>query len=96
MRRNGRVGRHENLDPERSGGSSPSIAGGEELPEVSDLAWRKSRFSTANGDCVEIAVQAGGVAVRDSKDKNGHILLFRRDEWQQFIGDMKAGNPMVP
>ncbi|MFF5264298.1 DUF397 domain-containing protein [Actinomadura viridis] len=44
-----------------------------------DLAvakWRKSNYSGSNGgNCVELASLAGVVAVRDSKDPGGPVLL---------------------
>jgi hypothetical protein len=39
-------------------------------------SWRKSSFSLANGDCVEVAVTADAVAVRDSKNPAGPMLEF--------------------
>jgi hypothetical protein len=57
---------------------------------LSGLAWRKSRASTTNGDCIEVACfPAGGVAVRDSKDKAGAILRFSHDSWQQFLDEVR-------
>lgn len=39
--------------------------------------WRKSSYSSGGGNCVEVAVLADGrVAVRDSKDPDGGMLLF--------------------
>jgi Domain of unknown function (DUF397) len=32
---------------------------------------------------------AGGVAVRDSKDKAGAILRFSNDSWQQFLDEVR-------
>jgi Domain of unknown function (DUF397) len=47
--------------------------------------------STVNGDCVEVAhLPAGGIAVRDSKDKNGLILRFAAVEWGLFITGIKT------
>jgi hypothetical protein len=31
------------------------------------------------------------MGVRDSKDKNGPILRFSRDEWHQFMSEIQDG-----
>jgi hypothetical protein len=47
--------------------------------ELSNATWRKSSYSGSNGgDCVELADAAGAVAVRDSKDPHGPVLLLTR------------------
>lgn len=33
----------------------------------------------------------GSAQVRDSKDPNGPVLTFSRDEWLAFIGGVRAG-----
>jgi len=52
--------------------------------------WRKSSKSASNG-CVEVARVAGKVAVRDSKDKEGPVLLFTAFEWDAFISGVRSG-----
>ncbi len=42
---------------------------------MTPLVWRKSSF-TGNENCVEVALVAGGFAVRDSKDPGGPVLVF--------------------
>jgi hypothetical protein len=61
--------------------------------ERSRLNWRKSSYSTTNGGgCVEVATNLPGiVAVRDSKNPDGPVLIFAPGDWQEFIADVKAG-----
>lgn len=60
------------------------------LPETAQ--WRKSTRSGAYGDnCVEVAVTADVIGVRDSKDTAGPVLLFTRGEWDAFVGGAKDG-----
>lgn len=56
------------------------------------LGWRRSSFSYANGDCVEVAVLPEGlVAVRDSKDApHGPILRFTAAEWRAFTNGVRC------
>jgi hypothetical protein len=55
-------------------------------------AFRKSTYSGgANANCVEVALMADGVRVRDSKDRGGPILRFTFSEWAAFIAGAQAG-----
>jgi hypothetical protein len=58
--------------------------------DLSRAQWRKSTRSGYNG-CVEVAFVDGRVAVRDSKDKRGPVLLFSAAEWQAFMGGARDG-----
>ncbi|WP_433229680.1 DUF397 domain-containing protein [Actinomadura formosensis] len=50
-----------------------------ELASIPATNWRKSTHSGPNGgNCIELADAAGVVAVRDSKDPDGPILLLTR------------------
>lgn len=53
--------------------------------------WRRSSRSSGNGACVEIAFVEGLVAVRDSKQTRGPILVFSPAEWNAFFGSAKQG-----
>ncbi|GGK90639.1 hypothetical protein Sme01_53130 [Sphaerisporangium melleum] len=61
--------------------------------DLSQAAWRRSSRSGNNGgECVEVA---GGlphvVAVRDSKNAAGPVLVFRSDDWSDFLRAVKSG-----
>ncbi len=43
------------------------------------------------GNCVEVGqLPGGGVAVRDTKDRD-HALVFTPDEWTAFVAGVKNG-----
>jgi hypothetical protein len=57
------------------------------------VAWRKSRYSSPSGNCVEVAELPGGaVAIRDSRDAGGPALIFTRAEWDAFAGRARDGD----
>ena len=58
---------------------------------VSRLSWRKSTYSIANGECVEVAAVGGGVAVRDSSRQYDTRLQFPAADWRNFIAVVKKG-----
>jgi hypothetical protein len=90
MRREATVRRREYPDSGPWADSSSSVRGDTGAAELRGLAWKKSSASTANGDCIEVACfPAGGVAVRDSKDKDGAVLRFNHDSWQQFLDEVR-------
>jgi Domain of unknown function (DUF397) len=60
------------------------------MVDPTTLRWRKSSHSGGNG-CVEVAVVGDVVAVRDSKDQAGPVLLFSAHEWRAFAAGMRDG-----
>jgi hypothetical protein len=54
-------------------------------------AWRKSSHSSGQGACVEVAGLRTTVAVRDSKDPHGPVLVVTPAQWQSFTSSIKAG-----
>jgi hypothetical protein len=55
--------------------------------------WRKSsRSQTSN--CIEVAPLGGGdapIAVRDSKDRGGRVLIVDRLQWSRFVAAATGG-----
>ena len=60
------------------------------MVDPTTIGWRKSSHSGSNG-CVEVAVAGDQVAVRDSKDQAGPVLLFSTEEWRAFAAGMRDG-----
>ncbi|MFF0490279.1 DUF397 domain-containing protein [Nocardia sp. NPDC003482] len=57
-----------------------------------NLAWRKSTFSNPSGNCVEVADMPNGlVAMRNSRDPEGAVLVYTRPEIDAFLRGAKSG-----
>jgi hypothetical protein len=57
--------------------------------ELTGITWRvSSRSNSGGGNCVEVGALVDGsgrVAVRDSTDRTGPVLLFPRTAWTAFL-----------
>ena len=69
-------------------------AGGQNCVEVG--AWRKSSRSGSGsngGNCVEAGqlTNGTGIAIRDTKDRDGATFTFTPNAWAGFVADLKSG-----
>jgi len=56
------------------------------------VIWRKSSVSNPSGNCVELAELADGtVAVRNSREPQGPVLIYTRAEIAAFIEGVHRG-----
>lgn len=53
--------------------------------------WRKSSKSPNSDSCVEMADLGNRVAVRDTKDPDGPVLLFGSEDWTAFVARAREG-----
>ena len=57
--------------------------------DTGSARWRTSSYSgTSGSQCVEVG-QATAIAVRDSNDSGGPILMFPATAWKEFVNDVK-------
>jgi hypothetical protein len=59
-----------------------------------DLVWQQSRRSNLSGNCIELALlpAPGGVAIRNSRDRDGPALVYTLDEFAAFLGGVLDGD----
>jgi hypothetical protein len=59
--------------------------------KLARLAWRTARYCNDTG-CVQVATAAPGVvAVRDSQNPNGSVLMYSSRQWSWFLRYAKEG-----
>ncbi|MFH9420774.1 DUF397 domain-containing protein [Streptomyces sp. NPDC017529] len=59
--------------------------------------WRKSSYSSADRECVEVATNhPHTIAIRDSKNPTGPILRLSPDAWVSFQTAVAGGRFGLP
>ena len=62
------------------------------MTDLSQAAWKKSRASSMNGGCVEVAANVPGiVAVRDSTRPAGGAHVVGPAAFAAFLADARGG-----
>jgi hypothetical protein len=62
------------------------------VPDLRRAAWRTSSYSANGSTCVEVASNLlGMIAVRDSQDRHGPVLVLSPDHWRAFTAAVKSG-----
>jgi Domain of unknown function (DUF397) len=62
--------------------------------DLTRAVWRKSSYSGNNGGaCIEVTEAVGAIAVRDSKDPSGPVLVITRQGWDHFAAGVRNGKP---
>ncbi|WP_367134979.1 MULTISPECIES: DUF397 domain-containing protein [Streptomyces] len=63
-----------------------------EIPAVQSAPWRKSSYSNAGGNCVEVASLSTRIGIRDSKDTTRPTLQVRPGAWTSFLHEVRSGH----
>lgn len=59
--------------------------------KLESAVWFKASHSNGQAECVEVAILAGVVGARDTKDRGRATLCFPRQQWQEFVAGAGEG-----
>lgn len=59
--------------------------------ELSRSSWRKSTYSSQDGNCAEVSGDRSArvVVIRDTQDRDGFLLRVPGAEWSRFTAGIK-------
>jgi hypothetical protein len=60
---------------------------------MTQMNWRKSTYSRAHQNCVEVAAGHALVAARDSQDPDGPVIEVSPKAWTEFTRHVKRATP---
>ena len=66
------------------------------ISDMTGMNWRKSTYSLANGNCVEVGTGQALVAVRDSRDPDGPTITVSPRAWIEFAEHVRRVTPRHP
>ena len=74
-----------------SGNGASGVQARAEMAGHEQVMWRKSSWSTYNGNCVEVAhLGDGRIGIRDTKDVgSGRVLVLDVTSWRSFLDAVK-------
>jgi hypothetical protein len=58
--------------------------------QLDTLTWQKSSRSVGQGDCVEVALGAAALLVRDSKNPSGSVLALPATGWRGLLNIIRS------
>jgi hypothetical protein len=63
------------------------------MEDQTELSWHKSSYSgNGGGSCVEVSIGLPGrVAIRDTKNLAGPVLMVSGNVWTEFVDAIKLG-----
>lgn len=59
--------------------------------DLAHAVWVKSAKSANNGGCVEVADLGDHIALRNSREPEGPVLVFTTFEWDCFVDGVDHG-----
>ncbi|WP_424889668.1 DUF397 domain-containing protein [Streptomyces sp. XH2] len=62
-----------------------------EIPAIKSALWRKSSYSNAGGNCVEVASMLARIGIRDSKNTTLPPLQVQPSAWTSFLHEVRSG-----
>jgi hypothetical protein len=82
----------------KQGAMAPPCPFGEKMYiDTKTTAWQRSSYCNGAAACVEVAPLAdGNVALRDSKEQDGPVLVFTPSEWAAFTVGVRDGEFDLP
>ncbi|SFE33304.1 protein of unknown function [Actinopolyspora alba] len=60
------------------------------MADLTGVTWRKSSRSQGANNCVEVAVAADNVSVRDTKNRAAGYFTATGSQWSAFLDAVKT------